>query len=323
MVIAEQLEGYNVTQVGYCAFRDTKINTVVIPATVTRLEKGAFDGCSNLSLVIFKGDVPELYYGTCFSGVGTSEQPSTLCVPLAYLANYESTFSDGKFDGGYFTLVTSTENLKVAAAGYATYYNSKADATLPDDMIAYTVSGLRTETQPEYQIVSGNVVPAGMAVLLYSAEAEQEAVGKNYTLALDYTVTPDATANDGNWLHGSDVDATTATEGTAKYYKLSYSKTDETQFGWHYGATDGAAFDIEAHRAWLAIPEGNNARELVLPNEKNTTGIQQMTANERQSDAIYYDLQGRAVKKPVRGMYIISSSNGRMSGKNVKKMMVK
>ena len=313
LAIASQIGGYDVTQIRYCGMNGSQLmKSIVIPATITLIEKGAFGNCKNLSLVVFEGDVPELYYGTCFDGVGTSENPAILCVPVAYVDNYRNTFSNGKFDGGYFTLVTPSVDITTAAAGYATYYNSKADATLPDGLVAYTISGLASASQPAYVQVTGNVIPAGLAVMLYSAEGEAARESKVYTINLDYTVTPNTEANNGNWLYGSDIDCTTATDGATKYYKLSYSKTNSEQFGWHWGAADGAAFAIEGHRAWLALPDATNAPSLKLPGNHGTTAIESITDNTRRC-AAYYDLQGRAVKNPGRGLYI----------KNGKKVVVK
>ena len=178
--------------------------------------------------------------------------------------------------------------------------------------MAYTISGLASASQPAYVQVTGNVIPAGLAVMLYSAEGEAARESKVYTINLDYTVTPNTEANNGNWLYGSDIDCTTATDGATKYYKLSYSKTNSEQFGWHWGAADGAAFAIEGHRAWLALPDATNAPSLKLPGNHGTTAIESITDNTRRC-AAYYDLQGRAVKNPGRGLYI----------KNGKKVVVK
>ncbi|MBR2114031.1 MAG: leucine-rich repeat protein [Prevotella sp.] len=314
LTIVSQIGGYDVTQIDHTGMDGSEhMKSIVIPATITVIGKGAFRDCSNLSLVVFEGDVPELYYGTCFDGVGTSENPAILCVPVAYVENYKNTFSNGRFDGGYFTLVTPSVDITTAAAGYATYYNSKADATLPAGLVAYTISGLASASHPAYKQVTGNIIPAGLAVMLYSAEGETAGESKAYTIDLDYTVTPDTEANNGNWLYGSDIDCTTATDGAAKYYKLSYSKTNSEQFGWHWGAADGAAFAIEGHRAWLALPGNMSSPSLTLPNHLGIMAVDGLKTDDTGCCADYHDMQGRVVKNPVRGLYI----------RNGKKVVVK
>ncbi len=293
----------------------SNITTVTIPASVTYIGGSAFEGCSSLRSVIFEGNVPSFNekYDLQFKDVGTEDSPALLIVPTEYLSAYAAKMSNGKLFYGYFTLVTPSVDITTAASGYATYYNSKADATLPAGLMAYTISGLASESHPAYKQVTGNIIPAGLAVMLYSAEGETAGESKVYTIALDYTVTPDTEANNGNWLYGSDIDCTTATDGAAKYYKLSYSKTNSEQFGWHWGAADGAAFAIEGHRAWLALPGNMSSPSLTLPNHLGIMAVDGLKTDDTGCCADYHDMQGRVVKNPVRGLYI----------RNGKKVVVK
>ena len=65
-----------------------------------------FKGCSNLSKVLFNGDIPTSINAEFFKNVGTSSALATLEVPEQYKANYQAKFDGDLFYGGYFTLGT-------------------------------------------------------------------------------------------------------------------------------------------------------------------------------------------------------------------------
>ncbi len=191
----------------------------------------------------------------------------------------------------------ATYTLKVADAGYATFYDSKDNYKLPAELKAKVVSG-NTGSSLSYQTISGNIVPKGTAVLI---EATQKKAA-TYTL----TSTTEAGSSVGtNLLYGSDVATTTSASGDNLYYKLSYGPSGTViadSFGWFWGAQNGAAFRIEAHRAWLAVPKSSATRGYLI--DGSATGITDLMREEQDSQPLL-DLQGRRVTNPSqRGIYI-------------------
>ena len=91
------------------------------------------------------------------------------------------------------------------------------------------------------------------------------------------------------------------------YYKLAYGPSNTQYakvFGWYWGANDGEAFEIQGHKAWLAIPkETANARMYPITDEDNWTGIELPTADSNGVDEIY-NLNGQRVAAPTKGLYI-------------------
>lgn len=124
--------------------------------------------------------------------------------------------------------------------------------------------------------------------------------GGKYTLT---STTNSATYAGSNYLYGSDNTTMTSASGDSYYYKLTYGNGGSSNvFGWYWGSRDGSAFTIEGHKAWLAIPKSNIGSR-AFSAEGEAMDIHEVSGDE--SDATYYDLQGRAVGSPVRnGLYI-------------------
>ena len=201
--------------------------------------------------------------------------------------------------------VSEIPTVTFAKEGYATYYNGVRDVVLPAGMKAHVVTA--SDASLTYAKIAdgdtdGNVIPAGTAVLL-----QVEAADEAQTLPI-YLATPSADSYTGtNYLFGSDTPVTTS--GGAKYYKLTYSNSNNN-FGWYWGAANGGAFISPAHKAWLALP-ASAPSFLGLPDWEDTTGIigidnGQLTTEEGE----WYTLQGLKIgKKPTTaGVYI---HNGR------------
>ena len=117
-----------------------------------------------------------------------------------------------------------------------------------------------------------------------------------------------------NLLKGSDKD--TITEGNdCLFYKLAYGHSNtssENVFGWYWGAEGGAAFQIEGHRAWLAIPKAKASTRGYGLEDDGTTAINKMVLNNEGS-GVFYNLNGQRVTAPTKGLYI----------KDNKKVMIK
>ena len=195
---------------------------------------------------------------------------------------------------------TTTYALSVAGSGYATFYDSQNAYSLPSGLKASVVSGI-SGGRLSYKSLSGDIVPKGTAVLI---EATQKKAA-TYTLS---STTASGSSVGTNLLHGSDKATKTSADGSNLYYKLSYGPSGTSQansFGWFWGANNGGAFTIEAHRAWLAIPKSSGARGYFIDGSEAgiTDYVEEPTIN------IYYDLQGRRIENPTQpGIYFL---NGR------------
>lgn len=188
----------------------------------------------------------------------------------------------------------ATYALSLSSLGYATFFDSQDNYELPAGLEAKVVTAY-ADGKLTYASL-GQIVPKGVAALI---------VGPKNAATYKLVATEKSASYEGiNLLQGSDVATNTLMGDNYLYYKLAYGKqgTDMSNtFGWYWGAENGASFQIEAHRAWLAVPANAGARFYELDGE--TTGIKHLTTNAQRN--IIYDLQGRSVKAlNAKGIYI-------------------
>lgn len=209
---------------------------------------------------------------------------------------------------------TTKATVTFAPEGFATYYNGGFDVTLPAGMKARIVTDKgATEGTLVYETIAdgdgeARTVPAGTAVLLQVAPSQEAQV-----LEVAFAAATAEAVSQTNWLRGSDAETTTAGEG--KHYKLTYSNSDDN-FGWYWGADSGAAFISPAHKAWLVVPDGGNAklRFFGLP-DASTLGIESIAGSAMEGTGPWYTLSGLRlnVQPTAKGVYI----------RNGKKVVVK
>lgn len=189
--------------------------------------------------------------------------------------------------------------VELSNAGYATFYDSKNSYALPKGLSASVVSSFSNNKLEFKSIADGktsnNIVPKGTAVMLVS----DNETGGLYTLT---QTSDDATYTGTNYLHGSDETTMTYSEGNDYYYKLTYGNGKSFNvFGWYWGNSNGEAFMIEEHRAWLALPKTVATRGFTA--DGYATGTDEIDIVD-ETGAIY-DLQSRRIMKPnASGIYI-------------------
>jgi hypothetical protein len=225
---------------------------------------------------------------------------------IAFTRNNSYTVDDASADyairsvnsmGGLGEAVEMTvfTTITLAKTGYATFYDSKHSYELPKGIKAYIVTA-GTQDALTYQEMNG-IITSGTPVLL-------EAINKEGgDITLQSTNMSSAIYIPVNLLKGSDEATTTTADEDSWFYKLSFSKNGK-KFGWFWGAADGAAFQIDAHRAWLAIPKlGQSAPAFSYTLGSEATGISTLN-DERGTLNEIYNLNGQRVANPTKGLYI-------------------
>lgn len=204
----------------------------------------------------------------------------------------------------YF-IAAGDRTVTMSTAGYATFYSSESAYVLPSGLKAQVVTDV-TDKKLTYHTIAdgsqGGIVPQGVAVMLCANAT------KNNTFTLTAT-DREAEYVGTNMLYGSDVTTmTTAEGGRHLFYKLCFGPTANSKlknvFGWYWGAPDGGAFQMDGHKAWLAVPKSAGTRGFTV--EGDATPIEEaFGASLMDNEKInLYDLQGRRVQKPRKGVYI-------------------
>lgn len=193
----------------------------------------------------------------------------------------------------------------ITDAGFATYYTDKA-FVMPENVQGGIVTKANKETNQltiSYNYQPGTVVPAKTPIVLKGEKGD-------YTV--NYT-TSEETAPAGNMLYGAenvDAEGKTFVEGTnVKYYKLALG--NDGKCGFYWGATDGAAFEYTANRAFLAIDitDASQAPEgFSLDGDGGTTDIDGVMNGNDDSQKIYTVTgvyAGKSLDKLPKGIYIV------------------
>ena len=196
--------------------------------------------------------------------------------------------------------VDAYATVTLAETGYATFYDSENSYKIPAELKANVVTAATTSALTYAELT--DIIPAGTAVMLESADK----TGGEYCLPI---TSSKAIYTGANLLKGSDVATTTTADVKSLFYKLAYGSSKGSlaaSFGWFWGAADGGAFQIEGHRAWLAIPEQQAAAVrayLIGGSIEGTTAIRNIETNDTTNDE-YYNLQGQRIYAPGKGLYI-------------------
>ncbi|MBR1548498.1 MAG: hypothetical protein IJ637_07220 [Prevotella sp.] len=260
---------------------------MIIPNTVTSIGSRSFGDCGSLTDVYcYAGAVPTNRFSDAFDGSSISN--CTLHVPTASIDVYKTTapWSGFKEIVGIFpeTISFVSTNIKTFSSNYS------LDFTEMSRLKAYIASGFNPSTG-ELLLTRVYHVPAGEGLLLKGEAGEYEI--------------PFAETNMyySNLLKG----VTTATT-------ISPTDGDYTNFilanGTKYGIgfyTLSDAGEIAAGKAYLQLPASAvpvaEARGVKLVFDDETTGIESIDSPS--ADGRYFDLQGRQVKNPAKGLYIV------------------
>ena len=186
--------------------------------------------------------------------------------------------------------------VSVSSVGYATLYYEDRALKVPDGVTAmtyaYNESAQSLVVSKTYE--AGSVIPAGVAVVLKAQPGEY-----TFTVSDEAGEKPKSTN-----LYGYNVPSTTSVDGMSKYYMLSLNaKNDLNSVGFYWGVENGTAFNSEAHKAFLALPESATAKSFTFADIAD--GIASVSRCSDDSDSPVYSLTGiRMSGKLPAGIYV-------------------
>ena len=279
-----------------------ELTSVVLPSSITSISLGAFFDCDKLTSLTVGMRKPlsaeSLSYLGYYSNTGI-----TLYVPKYSKLSYEkATFwKDFKeiieLEGDDYT------SISIGSNGIATYSNEIGlNFTSVSGLKAYIASGFNPATG-DLTMTRVYEVPAGEGLILKGA-------ADSYEVPYEET-----SAYYANLLVGVPT-ATTVSPTDGDYTNFILSNDEVKGIGFYPLASAG---EIGANKAYLQLPTSilpaaSRSLRMVFEDEEDVTGINALNDKEKMmNDKAVYDLQGRRVSKPTRGLYI----------KDGKKIMVK
>ena len=202
----------------------------------------------------------------------------------------------------YYQTATATINIAAACTDgdkcYGTYSNS-SDFIVPADLTVYEVSVIGGEMLLE-AYAKDDIVPANTGVLVAGTAGEHNVVlstGGTSKLGPDNMLRATGA--------GINADAMRTADDGCKFYRLTMH--EGTQIGFFWGAKDGAAFAVAANKAYLAVPNTEAGLVKGFRFGENTDAISEIMSNgENEKMSAIYDLSGRRVVKPTKGLYIVN-----------------
>lgn len=174
---------------------------------------------------------------------------------------------------------------KQMKAQYATVAAPVA-LNIPADVKAYTVK-VDGEVAKLTEI-TGGVIPAGVAAVI-----EKTGAGESY----EFTFAPSGSTANANDLQGVYVETTIPAKNNA------YVLADGTKDVGFYLLSETERV-LGANKAYLSVPNDAAGVKAFVLDLGDLTGI---NSTEVAGEEVYYDLQGRRVLKPVKGIYVTKS----------------
>ena len=268
-------------------FYNSKVVEVEFPADMSNIGDYAFYGCTTLNKIISKASVPPVVSPLCFNN--DFYKTATLYVPYDYRDSYSYAAYWQDFKD---ILYYDVDECAITANKICTYSsNYSLDFTNVTGLKAYIVSGFSPSTCT-LVLTPATTIPAGEGLLLKGEEG---------TYVIPHTTTDMIYSN---LLVG--VPTTTyvyPTNGEYTNFILANGKHGINFY------TLSEAGNIAGGKAYLQLPTSEipvNSRPLKLSfTDEEISGIN-TAQNEMNSSSDFYDLQGRKVKSPVKGLYIIN-----------------
>lgn len=289
----------SLTNIGRYAFRGTALTEVELPSSVTTIAYGAFDVKNELTAVTSHISAADLV--ATYGFIDNKIKNATLTVPAGTKSVYATT-------AGWSSFTNVVEaaydfELTVSDAGYATLYLGAA-AEIPKGVSVYTANQIEGNLL-KMELVEGTI-PANTGVIVKAAKGPYKF----------HCVTDEVAAISNSMLKGSIINKTINVPTKSQAFVLS--KVDGAVGMYPANLTDGS-FLNNANKAYLMVGGKNlgvfddeeldsstgqlsNGFHFLFP---ETTGVESVKT-ETVTTNIYYDLQGRQVAQPTRGLYILN-----------------
>jgi hypothetical protein len=275
-------------------FRTLPLNKLTIPLSMENL------GANNYNI---SGDV-YISHNTPFTlGSNAFGSQSTLKVHVPVDRSFAF-----KPEAGWSEYADKiVEELKIGPNGYTSYYLENENFEVPAGCTAYIIKNVTQQGTTNFgkttdvAIAAGSVIPKQTGFILKGTAGSTVYYRAGLTGVTEVDVT-------GNLLVGTAVEKEFNGAGY-KYYLFGKGAVGQ---GFYYQTgRDGNSIKLPAHRAGLKLsasgPDFAPAKELIFNfDDATTTGVNTVQPAVEKKNDVIYDLQGRRVTNPSRGIYIVN-----------------
>lgn len=185
----------------------------------------------------------------------------------------------------------------IGAAGMATFScNKTLDFTGTDAIYAYTA----TLDGKTINFTRVRKVPARTGILLRNPLGESALEAVNVPVIADDDATDDVSDNIFVAALEEISSLPTEQDGNTNYIL--------NKVGGKLGFYKAAGQKVGAGKAYLKVPAGETPASMIAISFEGdvTTGVKTFCSDERAADSVAYDLQGRRVARPTKGLYIVN-----------------
>ena len=293
--------------IGERTFDNNKLVSLDIPSTVKKIEVGAFASNPTLKEVnLRKLSIVPLTTSPVYAGHRApfeDAHPDLKIYVNTDQAALYTTDQVWKQHAGHYV-----ETVNIGATGYTSYYLENENFEIPTGCTAYIITGITpsgSATTPDQAVVkafgAGKIIPKQTGFVLQGTP--------NSTVEYKAAVTGTEESVTGNLLVGTAVEREFSSTGK-RYYVLANG--DEGIGFYKQGSRGGSSIKLKAHRAGLCLATSvAPAKGFVVDFDAarlqtETTDIHKVSPEVKKADDVVYDLQGRRVTNPTRGIYIIN-----------------
>lgn len=292
----------NVEKIGSDAFKACiNLKEVIIPDKVTSIESKAFYKCSNITKVTSLIPAKKLFEieTNIFNGINYTS--CTLYVPYGAKEKYSSTLGWKSFKNIVELEKTEEEEeptevtINISQYGSATYCSPYAlNFSGINEMKAYTATGYNTGkevlTLTRVQTSKENV---GLFLIAEPGEYIVPVIDNSEDYSLNMLVgtleeiTVNNKSDDGNYIN---LKYTVVGNNTPMFYQFE----------------DGST--LSANKAYLQLPVSlfpNSSKSVSVRFDDGTTTEIDEIKELKEENKTFYDMQGREVENPIKGIYII------------------
>ena len=197
------------------------------------------------------------------------------------------------------------EELKIGPNGYTSYYLENENFEVPAGCTAYIIKNVTQQGTTNFgkttdvAIAAGSVIPKQTGFILKGTAGSTVYYRAGLTGVTEVDVT-------GNLLVGT---ATEQEISGAGYKYYLFGKGALGQGFYYQTGRDGNSIKLAAHRAGLKLATSGfaPAKELIFNfDDATTTGVNTIQPAVEKKNDVIYDLQGRRVTNPSRGIYIVN-----------------